>query len=381
MALTRAQLLMGDSSQGPVLAGQVQAVKAGSGISIDASGTITVNSQSVIGVMKLGQTAASAAAAYNSYEWPIAVGTPGQQITIQSVGGVASLAWGDPDQIPWTAKGQLVVGTGAGTQDLLNVGTNGQILIADSSTTTGLAYTGNYVATSGPTSAANIPAGAPALRPLTPPAGAFRYNSTTTRLEFYNGAAWESVASSGTNGFVEKTSDVGAALMPAGTQLQRPGVAAGGYMRFNDDTDKFEFFNGTSWVTMASSTSGSFVEQSVPTAPAGVTPSAEIPAGTTAQRQTGPAPLAGYTRFNTTINNLEFYDGTNWVISASASNLGLGLSTNSVYTVSKLPEAATPPTIGTGQTQAIIGSTYYDDNLGSMFVLYSNGGSPAWVAI
>ena len=249
--LTRAQLLMGDSSQGPVLAGQVQAVKAGSGISIDATGTITVNSQSIVGVMKLGQTVASAAGAYNSYEWPTTAGTAGQQITIQSVGAVTTLAWDDPDQIPWTAKGQLIVGTGLGTQDLLNVGTNGQILIADSSTTTGLAYTGNYVATSGPTSAANLPAGAPALRPATPPAGAFRYNSTDTSLEFYNGVAWETVASSATNNFVEKTNDTGIALIPAGSTVQRPaaGLYAGAF-RFNTDLDTLEFSDGTNWIQL-----------------------------------------------------------------------------------------------------------------------------------
>ena len=249
--LTRAQLLMGDSSQGPVLAGQVQAVKAGSGISIDATGTITVNSQSIVGVMKLGQTVASAAGAYNSYEWPTTAGTAGQQITIQSVGAVTTLAWDDPDQIPWTAKGQLIVGTGLGTQDLLNVGTNGQILIADSSTTTGLAYTGNYVATSGPTSAANLPAGAPALRPVTPPAGAFRYNSTDTSLEFYNGVAWETVASSATNNFVEKTNDTGIALIPAGSTVQRPAASLyTGAFRFNTDLDTLEFSDGTNWIQL-----------------------------------------------------------------------------------------------------------------------------------
>lgn len=251
MALTRAQLLMGDSSQGPVLAGQVQAVRAGAGISIDSSGVILIDSQSIIGVMKLGQTSASASAAYNSYEWPTAAGLVGQQITIQSVGGVATLVWSDPDQIPWTLKGQLLVGTGVGTQDLLNVGTDGQILIADSSTVTGLAYTGDYVATTGSTSAANIPAGAPALRPLTPPDGAFRYNSTTTALEFYNGVNWETVASSSTNDFVEKTSDVGIALIPAGSTVQRPaaGLYAGAF-RFNTDLDTLEFSDGTNWIQL-----------------------------------------------------------------------------------------------------------------------------------
>jgi hypothetical protein len=96
--------------------------------------------------MKMGQTASLAVNAYNSYNWPSIEGTAGQQLTIASTGsGISTLAWDDPDRIPWTAKGQLVVGTGLNTQTLLNVGANGTILIADSTTTTGLAYTSNYV--------------------------------------------------------------------------------------------------------------------------------------------------------------------------------------------------------------------------------------------
>ena len=94
----------------------------------------------------MGQTPAVAANAYNSYNWPIPEGTAGQQLTIASTGsGIATLAWDDPDRIPWTAKGQLVVGTGLSTETLLNVGANGSILIADSTQTSGLNYTANYV--------------------------------------------------------------------------------------------------------------------------------------------------------------------------------------------------------------------------------------------
>lgn len=307
---------MGDSGQGALLTGQVQAVKPGAGISIASDGAISVDSQSVIGLMKLGQTAATAASAYNSYQWPSATGTVGQQITISAVaGGVTTLAWDDPDMIPWTAKGQLIVGTGANTSTILNVGTNGQILIADSTTASGLAYTSNYVSTTGPTGAANMPAGNTGARPATPNDGATRYNSTTTSLEFWNGAAWETVASSSSNAFVEKTSDTGSAIMPAGTTAQRNGAPLGGYLRFNDDTDLMEFWNGASWESIASSTTGSFVAQSVPTTG---TPSAVIPPGSTANRQTAPAPVAGYQRFNSTTNSMEFFDGTNWETIASS---------------------------------------------------------------
>ena len=45
-----------------------------------------------------------------------------------------------------TTKGDLVPGTGSGTFARLAVGNNGESLVADSSTSTGLRYTGNYAA-------------------------------------------------------------------------------------------------------------------------------------------------------------------------------------------------------------------------------------------
>ena len=316
MALTRAQLLSGNSSQGTVLSGQVQAVTAGAGIAIAANGTISVDSQSIIGVMKLGQTPATAAAAYNSYEWPTSTGTVGQQLTIKTVGGVTTLEWSDPDQIPWTAKGQLLVGTGVNTQTLLNVGADGSILIADSSQPSGLNYTSNFVSTTGPTGAANIPAGAVGARPAAPVTGQFRFNTGSLAMEFWNGLTWQTIPASASGLFVDKTSATGSAVMPAGTSLQRDA-----------------------------------------------------------------APAQGYTRFNSTTGTLEFWDGAAWSSVASSSLLGLGLTTNNIYTVTKVTEAAVPPTPGAGQTQAIIGSTYYDTNLGQMFTYYSNGGSPVWAAV
>jgi hypothetical protein len=382
LALTRAQLLMGDSSQGTVLTGQVQAVRSGAGISIDGNGVITIDSQSVLGVMKLGQTTALANGAYNGYNWPTATGTAGQQITISSVAaGITTLAWGDPDQIPWTAKGQLVVGTGANAQTLLNVGTDGQILIADSGAGSGLGYTSNYVSTTGATGAANIPAGTTGQQPVTPNTGAFRYNSTLTSLEFYNGAAWEVVASSSSNSFVEKTSNTGSAVMPAGTLAQRDGAPAAGYMRFNDDSDTFEFWNGASWQTVASSSSGAFVSQTVPTAG---TPSAIIPTGTTAQQQTLPLPLAGYTRFNTDTTLMEVFNGAIWTPIGAPPNAGLGLNLSGVtpnqILKASTPVAVTPPVAGTALAQAIDGSMYWDSTLGQLFIRYNDGTTTQWVA-
>lgn len=73
MPLTRSQLLAGDSSQGNVLAGQVQGVKKGSGVLIASDGTITFDASTAEGVVKLNNPAG----AKNDYVWP-SVGQPGQ---------------------------------------------------------------------------------------------------------------------------------------------------------------------------------------------------------------------------------------------------------------------------------------------------------------
>jgi hypothetical protein len=41
--------------------------------------------------------------------------------------------------------------------------------------------------------------------------------------------------------------DTGAIKLPTGTELQRPGSPAAGQLRFNDDSDEFEGYDGTAW--------------------------------------------------------------------------------------------------------------------------------------
>jgi len=237
---------MGDAGQGVVLTGQVRGVKPGPGIAIGTDGTIAVDSQSIQGVMKLGQTPASALAAYNGYTWPTTPGSAGQQMTTD---GAGNLTWGDSDGIPWTAKGQLIVGTGVGTDTLLNVGGSTAFLVADSLTTSGLRWSDSS------TSAAQMPAGATGARPSPAAAGQIRFNTTTNKFEFYTGGSWEEVAS-------------------------------------------------------GDPTVSTFVKQTVPSAPAGATGNAVIPAGTTLQRQTAPAVTVGQLRYNTTDNEFEGYGGS-----------------------------------------------------------------------
>lgn len=51
---------------------------------------------------------------------------------------------------------------------------------------------------------------------------------------------------------VTKTSDTGAAIMPAGTDAERPTPVAG-HLRFNTDSDEFEGYNGTAWASVGGS--------------------------------------------------------------------------------------------------------------------------------
>jgi hypothetical protein len=253
VALTRAQLLAGNTAQGTVLAGQVQGVTQGAGISISANGTISVDASTVVGLMKL-----NSGSAYNAYVWPGTAGSVGQQLRTD---GAGNLSWFDPDSIPWTDKGELVVGTGTNTEALLKAGANGSILVADNTTATGLAYTANYVSTTGPTGAAILPAGGTGDRPGTPVAGQIRYNSDDSDLEFYDGSSWIAVPDTG-----------------------------GG-------------------------------------------------------------------------------------------NFGLGLNVVGNLVRTAVPIQFGPPAVGTQPSEAVVGSTYWDDNLGAMFIYYDDGDSAQWVQV
>lgn len=185
MALTRAQLLAGNKNQGKVLTGQVQAVTAGSGVSISATGVLSINADDPTfnGFVKTNNPAA-----YNQYIWPNADGAAGRQLTTN---GSGVLSWEDADSIPWTQKGQLVVGTGVDTQTILNAGSDTSFLVANSTTTSGLEWT------SISTTAALFPVGTTDNRPSTPEEGQLRYNSTNNEFEGYGGStpSWNYLSS------------------------------------------------------------------------------------------------------------------------------------------------------------------------------------------
>jgi hypothetical protein len=164
-----------------------------------------------------------------------------------------------------------------------------------------------------------MPAGDTGARPSPAAAGQIRFNTDTGKFEFYTGGGWEEVASGdpAVSTFVSQTIPsapalaTGNALIPAGTTTQRQATPApvDGSMRFNTDTGELEVFGPLGWKTVPSSSTGAFAAQTIPTAPGAATPNVVIPGGSTANRQTAPAVVAGEMRFNTTTGKLEVYGG------------------------------------------------------------------------
>ena len=56
--------------------------------------------------------------------------------------------------------------------------------------------------------------------------------------------------------FVDKTPDTGSAQLPVGTEAQRDSTPAAGMIRFNDDVDQFEGYNGTAWSSVGGGATG-----------------------------------------------------------------------------------------------------------------------------
>jgi hypothetical protein len=168
-------------------------VTAGTGVSISPTGVLSID----LGPSFNGFIKTNSASAYNAYVWPGSAGTAGQQLQTDGSGG---LTWADSDGIPWTAKGQLIVGTGVGTDVLLNPGTDTSVLVANSASASGLAYSNTI------TSAIQLPAGTSGNQPASPAVGMIRYNTTNNEFEGYSGAPaqWQALGGMPTGGGTDK---------------------------------------------------------------------------------------------------------------------------------------------------------------------------------
>ena len=86
-------------------------------------------------------------------------------------------------------------------------------------------------------------------------AGDLYFNTVSNRIKVYSGSAWGFVSVDPAL-VVEKTSDIGSAKIPNGTTAERDGSPATGYFRFNSSLSKFEGYNGSAWGSVGGGATG-----------------------------------------------------------------------------------------------------------------------------
>lgn len=86
-------------------------------------------------------------------------------------------------------------------------------------------------------------------------AGDLYFNTVSNRMKVYSGSAWGFVSVDPAL-VVEKTSNTGAAKLPAGTTGERDGAPAAGYLRFNSTLGKPEIYNGSAWGSVGGGATG-----------------------------------------------------------------------------------------------------------------------------
>ena len=69
--------------------------------------------------------------------------------------------------------------------------------------------------------------------------------ATGTEINYVDGVT--SAVQTQLDAKVIKTADTGSAVIPTGTEAERDGSPAAGYLRFNSDATSFEGYNGTDW--------------------------------------------------------------------------------------------------------------------------------------
>lgn len=104
---------------------------------------------------------------------------------VDATGRISSVTLEPIVSANWTAKGELVVGTGPLTQTILSPGVDTSILVVDSATVSGLTWSDISQA------AALMPAGVSGSRPAAPTLGQLRYNYDVSQFEGYQGASPE----------------------------------------------------------------------------------------------------------------------------------------------------------------------------------------------
>jgi len=178
-----------------------------------------------------------------------------------------------------SANGLMTISSAGAVSAVTIAGTSNQIVVTNGNGISGaptIALADNPIL--GGTESLTLPIGATGSRPVSPVNGMIRYNSTTTRFEGYQGGSWTAFGSgdgtvTNVSGTVDQISvtngsttpvvslasnpvipGTGSIAFPAGTTAQRSSGPVNGMFRYNTTTQTFEGYANGSWGSVVTGT-------------------------------------------------------------------------------------------------------------------------------
>ena len=168
-----------------------------------------------------------------------------------------------------SGTGLLGVVGGSTISRITIAGTSNQISVTNGDTSPVIGLASNPIVPG--TAGMVVPTGTSAERAVSPTNGTVRYNTNTSRFEFYQASAWANIGTgdgtvtsvSGTGGEIDVVNGTttpvisladdlnlpgtGAVNVPKGTTLERPVSPANGDFRYNTQTGTFEGYANSVW--------------------------------------------------------------------------------------------------------------------------------------